>query len=472
VRQARFTLGAAVLYLTAAWFVYGQTLSAPYLFDDYGTIVNNPSIRSLWPGTSLNPPPAPVSFSRRPVANFTMALNYAAGDLQIEGYRVFNLAWHALNAFLLFLFLRFVAVKFLFLPSAVAQWSAFFAGLLWVVHPLSTSAVHYLTQRPELLAAGAAILMMYFQAWSFFSSHPWRWLAAAWVACLLAMGSKESAVLLPLVALFFDRCAFSWNWREQWRRRGVYYSLLVATIVWPLHLLAKDSAGLVLHADLDERWRYFLTVTEGLMRHATMIAWPTGQVFDYGTKLVSSVRDVAFPFVAVTAAVAAVCLGLYRRSLFAWFGAAAFAVLLPSWLNMAPGQPVAEHRFYLPAGLLIGVLFLFLGSRCARRPFFGALFIAGSAISCAFYFACSVQRSALYAKPSALMLADTLTWPRGDRTHMNLGLALELEEDFEGAARQYKLAAGSWSTANWRPPSKPIRRRDSSGFCAMTSILR
>jgi len=441
----------AALYVVAAWLVYGWTLDAPFMLDDQQTIQGNPAIRSLALHEALNPPPTPMGFSRRPIANLSMAFNYALGDLRLEGYRVFNLLLHAFNAWLLFLLARLVGGRFLGLPAAVAWWSAAVAGLLWVVHPLATSAAHYLTQRPEMLASAAFLALFYAQARALGSPHPRRWLFAAWVACLLAMGSKESMALLPVLAVLFDRCATSWTWREQWRRRGLFYFFLATTFLWTLWLLVKDGSGVVVQVSLAERWAYFMTVAEGIVRHVTLVAWPRGLVFDYGTKLVLQVQDVLGPLLTVVVAGGAILWGLWRRSLAAWTGAAVVAVMLPSWINMAPGQPVAEHRFYLPTGLLLALACVAVGSLVARHASLRRPALAVGVVLTVIFGLLAVQRAALYADPAILMRADIDAWPRGDRTHMNLGLVLEIQENYPDAAAQYLLAADPWEKANWRP---------------------
>ena len=460
----RFAIAlVALIYVAASWLVYGWTLSAPFLLDDQQAIRNNPAIHSLALPEALNPPPTDMGFSRRPVANLTMAFNYALGDLRLEGYRAFNLLLHAFNALLLFLLVRFVAVRVTGLGARTAWWAAFFAGLIWVVHPLSTSAVHYLTQRPELLAACAFLAMFCAQARSLFSAHARKWLAAAWLACLVAMGSKESMALLPVLAVLFDRCATRWTWREQFRNRGIYYLLLLATLAWPVLLLINDDSGLALSPGLEERWLYFLTVAEGVVRHVSLIIWPSALVFDYGTKLVQGVGEVLWPLAAVVVAGFFVAWGLWQRSLAAWVGAAVFAVMLPSWINMAPGQPIAEHRFYLPSGLLIAVLCGSCGAFCARRaalkfPF--ALLAGIATVALAFF---GKNRAALYADPAALIEADITAWPRSDRGHMNLGLVLEVQEDYARAARHYEAAMGRPDLANWRPVIALARLRMRAG---------
>lgn len=442
----------AVIYLAAAWFVYGWTLGAPFLLDDQQAIQFNEAIRTIWPPwVALDPPAADVSFARRPVTNLTMALNYAIGDLQVEGYRLFNLVLHAVNSLLLFLLVGCLLSLRAGLWQRLAWWSALFAGLLWVVHPLATSAVHYVIQRMELLVACGFLLMCWAQCRAFDSRHPRRWLALAVFACLFGMGSKETMFLAPVLAVLLDRCATAWTWREQWRSRRVYYALLAATWIWPVSRLMLFSADGVFGADAKFRWQYFLTVAEGVVRHVTLLFWPSGQVFDYGTRLVEGLGDVAPQFYLVLIAAGLVLWGLHRRAMAAWAGAAAFAILLPSWVNLVPGQPVSEHRFYLPSGILIALVCGSVGVLAARhaalrRPVIVAACVASVALAWA-----GRQRAELYASPVALMVADIAAWSRSDRGHMNLGLVLESQEDYAGAARQYEMAMGPRERANWRP---------------------
>ncbi|MFM6129468.1 MAG: hypothetical protein ACKPBV_12150 [Sphaerospermopsis kisseleviana] len=453
MRSRFFLIGVLAAYVAAAWFVYGRTLDAPFLLDDQAAIQFNEAIRTVWPPwVALNPPPADVSFARRPVTNFTMALNYALGDLRVEGYRVFNLLLHATNAFLLFLLVRVALVRSTNVSAVAAFWTALFSGLVWTIHPVATSAVHYVIQRMELVVAFGFLLMCWAQLRSIDAAHPRRWLGLAVFACLIGMGGKETMALAPILAVLLDRCATAWTWREQWRQRGYYYGLLAATWIWPAMRLISFSADGVFGADLEFRWRYFLTVAEGVIRHATLVVWPQDQVFDYGTRLVGELGDVALQFFAVTVAAGFVFWGLHRRSIAAWAGAVAFGILLPSWINLVPGQPVSEHRFYLPSGMLIALLCGGVGVWCAHRASLQRPAVALAIIVSLSFAWIGRDRASLYADPAALMRADVTAWPRSDRGHMNLGLVLESREDYPAAARQYELAMmGRPELANWRP---------------------
>src|SRR5258705_6952598 len=111
----RFLLPLAIVLLVVATvYAYSTSLRAPFHFDDRSGIVENVTIRTLWPlfGDTgvLHPPPlSPVG--SRPVVNVSLALNYALNDvLGVDNggpwaplsYRAFNITVHLTSAFLLF----------------------------------------------------------------------------------------------------------------------------------------------------------------------------------------------------------------------------------------------------------------------------------------------------------------------------------------------------------------------------------
>jgi len=83
-----FLLGLALLVSVTFWNSQGGV----FLFDDFASIHQNATIRELWPPwLAFNPPGRGESVAGRPLANWTLALNYAAGGLEVRGYHVVNI---------------------------------------------------------------------------------------------------------------------------------------------------------------------------------------------------------------------------------------------------------------------------------------------------------------------------------------------------------------------------------------------
>lgn len=220
--RARIALAGGVLAL-AALAVYANSLACPFVFDDQPTIVSNPSIRHLWPLRDvLWPPASGGGAAGRPLLNLALALNYAAGGLDVRGYHAVDVLLHALVALVLFGVVRrtleFGSCRSLLagesagesrassLLHSEALLPAFTAALLWAVHPLLTESVVLAVNRAELLAALFYLLTLYgFIRGVASRTTSGRWLAVSVGACLLGMASKEWMVSAPLLVLLYDR---------------------------------------------------------------------------------------------------------------------------------------------------------------------------------------------------------------------------------------------------------------------------
>jgi hypothetical protein len=165
--RARIWLAAALL-TGASVFAYANTFQVPFLFDDMPSIVENPTIRHLWPpGQALSPPSeGGVTVSGRPVLNLSLAVNYAISGLDLWSYHALNLAIHLLAGLTLFGVVR-RTLRTLRGRSPLAgdgsespasgllhsdsDLVAFVVAALWLLHPLQTESVTYIIQRAESL---------------------------------------------------------------------------------------------------------------------------------------------------------------------------------------------------------------------------------------------------------------------------------------------------------------------------------
>jgi len=72
---------ATALIALAVLIAFANSFSAPLLLDDYYSIIENPTIRQLWPPGPALSPPMKSGTGGRPLANVSFALSYAvSGD--------------------------------------------------------------------------------------------------------------------------------------------------------------------------------------------------------------------------------------------------------------------------------------------------------------------------------------------------------------------------------------------------------
>ena len=204
-------------------FVFGVAVRFPALqgqlvWDDTWLVRDNPFIKSplLIPESFRHFLTLDTSSSHyRPVQNISYFFDYLVWNADPYGYHLSNLLWHVGSGILLyFLLLRLLEPfreRFEEDGRRLLSAATFFVALLWIVHPVHSAAVDYISGRADSLAfffaCGAWLLYLRARRVQSFS---WRFTlhSMAAVSALLALCSRETAciwMLLFLVHLFaFD----------------------------------------------------------------------------------------------------------------------------------------------------------------------------------------------------------------------------------------------------------------------------
>lgn len=423
---------AAALVAAGVLAAYANSLGGPFVFDDQVAIVGNPSLRSL--GAALVPPAdSGLTVAGRPLLNLSFALNRAAGGDQVWGYHAVNLAIHVAAALLLTALVRRTLER---LAHPAAGPVALAAGLLWGVHPLTTAAVTYLSQRAESLAAALMLAGLYAFARAAAPGAGRGWMALAVAAAFAGVATKETAVVLPVLALLYDRGVLAGSFREALRLRGGRHAALASSWLLAAALVAQagnrgGTAGFGSAAALP----YLLQQGEAVLTYLRLAVWPAPLVFDYGTPLPAGVAD-ALPGVLVAAALLAASVLLWFRSPRTGFLAAAAWVLLAPSSSVVPvaTQTMAEHRAYLPlaAGVVAAVLIL---ARFAPRAVLPAALAAAVGLGAATH-----HRNRAYQDEAALWADTAAKAPANPRAHQNLGFALSRRGEPEAAVAAFRRA--------------------------------
>ncbi len=185
---------------------YSNTLDVPLLLDDELNILQNPPIRSPSPPWAPLYPTPGTGIAGRPIANFSFALNWAVSGASPWSYHLFNILIHILSGLTLFGIVRrgLLTKK---LKAAFGNHStalAFLCALVWSLHPLTTEAVTYVTQRIESLAGLFYFLTLYSAIRSWETDRPGVWRILCVLAFLGGCGSKEIIVTAPFLVFLFD----------------------------------------------------------------------------------------------------------------------------------------------------------------------------------------------------------------------------------------------------------------------------
>ena len=436
LNERRSLLPAMGLLLLAGILVYLNAFSVPFLFDDQESVVENPTIRRLWPVWAPLAPPraAALTVSGRPVVNLTLALNYAVSGTGVVSYHAVNLLIHLLAGLTLFGVLRRTWRRTRLATAATPL--AFTVALLWLLHPLQTEAVTYVVQRAESLVGLFYLLTLY----AFIRSvdeagrPATGWQVLAVVACLLGMASKEVMVSAPLAVLAYDRTFVAGTWREAWRRRWGLYLALAATWLVLAWLVAGTASrgGSVGLAEITA-WEYALTQCRAIMHYLRLVLWPHPLVFDYGYDVTRHLNAVGFQAVALVLLLAATVAAWRWRPALGFVATCFFALLAPS-SSVVPvaTQTMAEHRMYLPlaAVLVLAVLGLhaLLGRKGLILSVVLALVLGGV----------TVERNRDYASALGIWTDTATKLPSNPRAHFNRGSLLLVAGQFQEAAAAFE----------------------------------
>jgi len=471
---ARAWTGAGLIVLAGA-AAYANSFFGAFQFDDIPAILDNPSLRRLWPPwVPLEPPSGGMTVSGRPVLNLTFALNHAISGDRPWSYHALNLLIHIGAALVLF---GFVARTLRRLGRSDARFLAVAVALLWVVHPLTTEAVTYIVQRAESLMALLYLLALYGFVRAAEADAPRariNWSFASVGACWLGMGVKEVMVSAPLAVLLYDRLLVAGSWAGAWRARRGFYLALAASWI-PLVILVAgtgwDRGGTF--AAGGSWGTYWLSQGEAVARYAALCVWPYPLAIEYGPP--TAPLWLAWILAAMVLAGVGIALaaGLRGRG-WSFLPVVCILVLAPTSVVPSILQFAAEHRMYLPLAAALTVLVVGVGTllpdRGRSRVAFGALLgLAVVALAAA-----TVSRNRVYrddlllwsddvAKKPASAVAQgnvgkcllnrgrateavayceraVALWPSQAIAHHNLGLAYEQEHRWADALGEFSTA--------------------------------
>jgi tetratricopeptide (TPR) repeat protein len=343
---------AFILSVVIVAICYLNSLPNDFVFDDAPLVGSNPAIRSVTPIRFLKSPywtQQQYEGIYRPFTIFSLSVDYALWQRWTPGFRLTNLAVHAINGFLLFLLCTSLIGPGV-IPVA--------AMLIYLVHPVHTEAVTSIVGRSDLFSA-----CFFMAAWLLFQRGRIVFAAASFFLALL---SKENAIVLPAILLL--ECWLNYERDPDERRKSalrVIVFLPVALAYLALRFSVLGALGIPVSAQyLAGRLTTFprlLTAGRVFIKYLVLIFFPVNLAGDYDFNAIPIARlsdwDAWLGLLAIAGiAIAAFC---YRRRNWAvTFGVFfAFIAFGPASNWLVPISVLMAERFlYLP---LIGLSIAF-----------------------------------------------------------------------------------------------------------------
>lgn len=428
-----YVLGSLAL-LFIAFEIYWPALSGPFVFDDlYSPFLSN--VADRMPFKDWITP-------TRPLVSLTYWLNFqASGAGDPTPYHVVNVLLHVAAAILSGLVIRQL-LEMSGAQKPLTRLLALFGGAVFLVHPMQTEAVAYVSSRSESLA-------VFFYMAAFFvylrrPEGPISWGRAIGVMLLFfcAAASKEYSVTLPAILLltdYFFSSLFSWDAsKKNWRLYSLAGAGAVLASGFALRLLSRGSTSAGFGLTGIQWYEYLFTQCRAIWVYARMFALPFGQNIDPDFPVSHSLVDQG-ALIGLVALLAAVYLAWRSRDEYPLicYGFFFFLITIAPTSSVIPIQDVfAERRLYLPMfGLILIALDLIRRIPVTRGTLMagmvGALFILG---------ALTYQRNEVWSSTIALWSDAVAKAPNKWRPRFQLAFALYQEQRYVEAAEQYRQA--------------------------------
>ena len=419
--------------------VYANAVGNDFALDDVPLVREDPRVQSLarLPELVTEPYWGPGSTAGlyRPLTSVSYALNRALTGPGASGFHAGNVLLHALVC---------VLVWFTARRAGTVYGTALAAALLFAAHPIHTEAVANVAGRAELLAAGLAL-----GAWL---AHRNGRLVGAGVLFALAMLSKESAVLAPLLFLADDaqRRRSGERTPSLLRAGGVHAGALAVVLAMRVAVLggiggAEDAIRLdnpAAFAAVPVRWATALWVHA---RALLLVLWPARLSSDYSLDAIPLVTSPADPGLwagAASVAVVVVCVAVgWRRSRPVFLGALSWLVfVLPASNLLFPtGTLLGERLLYLPSWgicLLAGHALAWAWTRRAAR----VAVAGGTTVILVALAARTLARNPDWRDNATLALHDVAVQPRSAKLHAGAGIVLQGRGEHARARAHYERA--------------------------------
>lgn len=218
----------------AVVLVYMPFLGSPFVFDDVTLIMSGGLAKyaDTW-----------FHFDLRWLPYASLAWTEALfSNVVTHFFHLGNLLLHVTNAILLFYLLRqLMAAIDSSGNAAMTVWGAWFAALIFALHPVAVYAAGYVVQRSILMATMFSLLtlLMYLRGMHTGQS---RWLLLAVLAYFLAVFSKEHSVMLPVVLAALAILLRGRNRAKQYALSLSWLAIIVIAVM--ISLRAKGVFGL------------------------------------------------------------------------------------------------------------------------------------------------------------------------------------------------------------------------------------
>lgn len=459
--QKRYILISILIFFLFLIFAYSNTFNGEFQFDDDAIVIRNPYVKDISKFFEVNPL-INISSGGRPVTTFTFSLNYYFGGFDVRWYHITNLLIHISNGILIF-YLVLLAMKSPKLTAKTvilsisershhASLVSLIATALFLLHPIQTEAVSYISQRSELLVSFFYLssLIAYVKArlqtpdpsLQTIRLKSVSWYLTSVICYFLALGSKEIAVTIPVIALLYD---FYFLEDRQFLKRiagpGIF---TVLSFIGGILILKGLGRGIAAGFSLKEFTpsEYLMTQFRVVTTYIRLLFLPINQNVDYDLRVSRTLFEIdtalSFIFILVLIITSIMSFKKWRIGSFfiLWF----FIILAPTSSIIPILDLIFEHRVYLASAGIFVIVSSTLSRWILMPQKYNKIAVCTVIILMIVLAVATFQRNKVWQTRLALWEDAARKSPIKARPHNNLGNAYMALGRYINASEEYKKA--------------------------------
>jgi protein O-mannosyl-transferase len=439
----KFTFLCSILIFVSVFLVYSNSIDNSFQFDDVHHIHQSSQVKDIANFKSLS---FWFDLYNRAPAVFTLALNYRAGELDVRGYHIVNVAIHGLASVSVFLLIGLLLNSPALREDHILKNKRaiqLFSALVFALHPIQTQSVTYIIQRMESLSGLFYILSLSGYLIFRSSSASRNKIAGSLVFVLsgiLAALTKQTAFTLPLAILlleiFFVR---ENNGKMNKKIISTIFILVMAALTSGINFDIVPKDGM---ADMNG-YQYLFSQLIVIPRYIFLLIIPYGQNIDHYVPLTSG--TISFQTLSGGVAIGALLWAAYylykKGQLILSFSIAWFFVILSLRSSIFPISDImVEHRLYLAVagyGLFAASLIFYIMGKAGLNYRNGVIILT---IVSVLYGIGTVKRNNVWKDEVTLWTDSVLKSPEKFRPNYNAGEALK-KNGMPQKALEYYLKA-------------------------------
>ncbi|MBN3038156.1 MAG: tetratricopeptide repeat protein [Candidatus Omnitrophica bacterium] len=418
-----------ILIITLGFVVYANSLDGEFIWDDEYLIIGNPHIKTLSGITDVFTKDIGAGAGHqfnfyRPLQMLTYMIDNALWGLNTLGYHLSSVILHVLVALSLYWL-----VLILFKDSVLSL----LTSILFVVHPVHTEAVSYISGRSDPLSLCFLLLCFVFYIKNLDRPNFCFYLAMI-AAFICAVLSKENALILPILVLLYH---------YSFKRRLIlkqFLPLLLLTCFYSLLRMTVFDLRVPGNIPISSLAQRLPGAFVAIMQYARILIFPFDLHMEYGNKFFAFTDSKALVgMLIVLSCLTYVLANRHKRGLI-FFGLLWFFIALLPVSNLFPiNAYMAEHWLYLPS---IGIFLI--AARGLKNIYDKGLkdvFIVVLAGVLIFYSTLTIMQNRYWQSQINFYQRTLHFSPRSIRMHNGLGFAY-----YRAGRQQEAIAAFKWAT--------------------------